>query len=365
MKNDDLYAVLMAGGVGSRFWPQSRRERPKQLLKIFSDRQMITETSERLTELVPAERQIIVTNELQKEGISNAVRGVIAENILIEPYGRNTAPCIGLAAVFLERLNPEAVMVVLPADHLISNKKRFLELLSVAAEFASEKNYLVTLGIKPSYPETGYGYIQAGESLALKDGVTISSVKTFAEKPNLETAKRFLESGDFSWNSGMFIWKVKTILEEIEEYMPDLFDGLMEIKSSLGTSSEKEVIAGVYKTLKKVSIDYGIMERSSRVATLSGDFGWNDVGSWDVVYDLVKKRDEDENVVLDNAETVFINSGGNLISSSRKKLISLVDINNLIIIDTGDALLICPRGSSQDVKHIVDQLQKQHKDEYL
>ena len=365
MKNENLFAVLMAGGVGSRFWPKSRRENPKQLLKIFSNEKLITETSNRLEPLISKNNHFIVTNILQKNGIVEALPGIPKSNIIIEPVGRNTAPCIGLAAIYIEQINPDGIMVVLPADHLIYNEERFREIINIAAEYALESSQLVTLGIKPNYPETGYGYIQSGDVIKKVDGIDIHSVKTFAEKPNLETARRFLQSGDFSWNSGMFIWSVKTILKEIEEYLPELYDGLMEIKKHIGSDKETATIEKIYKTIKKVSIDYGIMERSAKVATIAGDFGWNDIGSWDVVYDLFQNKDEDDNAALPPTRSIFIKSGSNLISSNDKKIVALVNVDNLIVIDTEDALLVCPRGESQDVKYIVEQLKKSHQEDFL
>lgn len=365
MKNEDLYAVLMAGGVGSRFWPRSRRKTPKQLLKIFSEEKMITATSKRLLPMVPYKNQFVVTNEVQAEGVSLALPNIPKSNIIIEPLGRNTAPCIGLAAINIEKINPDAVMVVLPADHLIKDEKKFREILDIAVNYAAQSGDLVTLGIKPTYAETGYGYIQSGDHISTVKDTNIYRVRTFAEKPNYDTAKRFLQSGDFSWNSGMFIWSVQSILQEIEEHLPDLFDGLMEIKQSLSSPEEKSTIEKIYKMLKKVSIDYGIMERSQKVATIAGDFGWNDLGSWDVVYDLFANKDEDDNAVLPGAEELLLNSRGNLIITDKQKLFTLIDMQNIIVINTEDALLICPRGKSQDVKKIVEQLEKNNQDKYL
>lgn len=365
MTNDSLYAVMMAGGVGSRFWPESRRSNPKQLLTLFSSKQLITETADRLKELIPYARQLVVTNRDQQAGILKAVPGIPAKNVIIEPVGRNTAPCIGLAAIEIDRIDPDATMIVLPADHIIKNDKRFRKLLEVAVQYARKTESLVTLGIKPHYPETGYGYIQSGDLIETIGDVDIYNVKTFAEKPNIETAKRFLKSGEFNWNSGMFIWKVSTILQEIEEYMPELYDGLMKIQKVLGTKNEQAILERVYKSLKRRSIDYGIMEHSKRVATLSGDFEWNDVGSWDVIYELNKNKDAEDNAVINAAESLLINSSGNLVSAKNKKLVAMINVDNLIVIDTGDALMICPRDKSQDVKRFVEELEKKRRDEYL
>jgi mannose-1-phosphate guanylyltransferase len=364
MNNDNIYAVLMAGGVGSRFWPQSRKAFPKQLLKIHSDQQMIAATSARLLPLIPAERQIVVTNILQVDGIRAALPDVPAQNILVEPMGRNTAPCIGLAGVFLEHIDPEAIMVVLPSDHLIDNTGRFRQLLGVAAEYAEKTGNLVTMGIKPTYPETGYGYIQMGDVLTRTNDISIHRVKTFAEKPNYETAKRFLDSGDFSWNSGMFIWTVDAILREIEEHLPDLFESLGELKPLLFEDNSDTELHNIYGRLAAISIDYGVMEKSARVATIAGDFGWNDVGSWDVVYDLMTK-DDDNNAASGPDTLIALNAYGNLVNVSADKAVALIDVENLAIVETEDAILVCPRGNTQKVKEIVENLEAKKLDKYL
>jgi mannose-1-phosphate guanylyltransferase len=365
MAENTVYAVLMAGGVGSRFWPLSRRKRPKQLLSLFSADNMIALTTNRLQPLIKTENIYVVTNSQQLSGITRALPNIPADNLIAEPFGRNTAPCIGLAAMHIDMFDPEGVMVVLPADHLIKNEERFRENLAAGIAYAMQTGDLVTLGIKPNYPETGYGYIQSGEKVHTQNGIDIYKVKTFAEKPNYETAKRFLQSGDFSWNSGMFIWSVASILQEFEEHMPELFDGLTEIRRALGTSQQDQVTETVYKTLRKVSIDYGIMEQSERVVTIAGDFGWNDVGSWDVVFDLKAAESDTDNVCLGDGDTVLIDANNNLVHAGKDKLVSLVNIDDMIVVASDDAVLICPRGNSQRVKEVVEALEKKGGDRHL
>ncbi|MFQ5769066.1 MAG: mannose-1-phosphate guanylyltransferase [bacterium] len=345
-----MIGVIMAGGVGTRFWPKSREKHPKQLLKILGDKTMIQNTVERLTPLISNDKLFIVSTEGQREEIKKQLPYLPPENLIIEPKGKNTAPCIGLAALFVERIDPEGVMVVVPADHLISDNKLFINTLKVGGKIAAAKEYLVTLGIKPSYPATGYGYIQYNEKLEVIDDITLLKVKTFAEKPNFDTAQRFLDSGDFLWNSGIFIWKVKTILKEIEEHLPHLYDGLLEIKKALGTTKQHEIIKRVYCQIKSISIDYGVMEHAQDVLVLKGEFGWNDLGSWDEVYNLLNK-DKNKNILV--GQHIIKDSRGCYVDAPNK-CVAVMGLNNLIVVDTGDAILICPRERAQDVKDLVE-----------
>ncbi len=356
-----MYAVIMAGGVGKRFWPKSREKRPKQLLNIVGERSLIQETVDRLTPLLPLDRVFVVTKASQIDAIREHIPALPLSNLIGEPKGKNTAPCIGLAALFVQRLDPEAVMVVLPADHLITDSEAFIQALRVGGRIAAEQDCLVTLGIGPRYAATGYGYIQFNEQLGALDGVSWYRVKTFAEKPNRETAERFLESGDFLWNSGIFIWKCKRILQEIEEHLPHLYDGLMEIQADLGSEREGETLKRVYCQIKSISIDYGVMEHAEDVVVLKGAFGWNDLGSWDEVYNLSEK-DENHNVfvgphVAKNVRGCYVDAPG--------KLVALMGLENLIIVDTEDVLLVCPRERAQDVQELVELAKRKELDAYL
>ncbi|HKJ80935.1 MAG TPA: mannose-1-phosphate guanylyltransferase, partial [Ignavibacteriaceae bacterium] len=262
-----IYAVIMAGGVGSRFWPRSTEKTPKQLLKIFGENTMIQDTVNRLKGLVEAENVFVITNKIQRPEIINQLADVPDENIIEEPFGRNTAACIGLASVIIQQKTQDGVTIILPADHIITEKEEFHKTLKNAAEFAYNSKGLVTIGIKPSRPETGYGYIQVDEK---KISENIYSVLTFAEKPNYATAVRFIKSGDFFWNSGMFIWRVDTILEEIDMYMPELGEGLNKIKKDLDKPDLPDIVSSIYGQLRSISIDYGIMEKSKRVFLTKG-----------------------------------------------------------------------------------------------
>lgn len=357
-----IFAVVMAGGVGTRFWPRSRTKKPKQVLDILDHETMIQATFKRLKGLVNLSDIYVVTNDEQRDIINKQIPRLKEENFIIEPFGRNTAPCIGLAATKIQKSDADGLMLVLPADHLITNTKEFKKVIKKAATFAQNTGNLVTLGISPTYPSTGYGYIQRGEEIEKYDEHTVYKVKTFAEKPNLETAMRFLESGGFYWNSGMFIWKVSTILEEIDDKLPELSEGLNIIKPHLDKPSFSEVTTDVYKRIRGISIDYGVMQTSERVYVIPTNMGWNDVGSWEVVYDI---SDKDKNKNTGNFKDLHVVDGNENYIYAPDKLVALVGVRNLIIVDTGDALLVCRKNRSQDVKEIVEKLKKNGLDEYL
>lgn len=345
----NLFAVIMAGGVGSRFWPRSRKNLPKQLLKIFDDQTLIQSTVNRLKPLIKNENIFIITNKIQANEVKRQLIHIPEKNIIVEPFGRNTAACIGLASIIIKSIDPNAVTLVLPADHIIKHEEIFLNTVYNAAKFASQSDGLVTIGINPTRPETGYGYIQIDENQVAEN---IYKVITFAEKPNYATAVRFLQSGDFLWNSGMFIWKVETILSEIKTYMQDLFELLSDIELSLGTNSFEEVLKKNYGLMKKISIDYGIMEKSKRVYLTKGFFLWSDIGSWEEVYQLSVK-DQNGNASVGN---VYLDSVLDSYVYSPKNLTAVIGVDNLIIINHEDTLLVCRRDKAQDVKKIVDYL---------
>jgi len=354
----NLYAVIMAGGIGSRFWPRSKKKTPKQLLKIFGERTMIQETVKRLKGIVKNENIYVITNKIQKTGVLTQLSQLPVENIIEEPFGRNTAACIGLASVLIEKKDPDAVTLVLPADHIINGEKEFHDTLLKAAEFANEARGLVTIGIPPSRPETGYGYIQIDEK-PVTEGVF--EVLTFAEKPNYATAVRFIESGDFFWNSGMFIQRADVILDEMKLHMPELHEGLIKIHDAIGTKKYMEVLTNVYGRLKKISIDYGIMEKSKKVYLTKGNFKWSDVGSWEAVYELSEK-DENNNAKVGQ---VYTESSVNSFVYSPDKFVALIGVENLIVINNDDSLLICRRDKAQDVKNVIDYLKINELTEYL
>jgi mannose-1-phosphate guanylyltransferase len=354
----DLFVVIMAGGVGSRFWPRSKQKKPKQLIKIFGENSMIQDTVDRLNGLVKKENIFVITNQAQKESVIEQLSDISSENIIAEPFGKNTAACIGLASILIHKKCKDAVTIILPADHLIKDPAGFRETIKKAANFAFSSDSLVTIGIKPTRPETGYGYIQFIDDQVAD---SIYKVQTFAEKPNLSTAKRFVEAGDFLWNSGMFIWKTESILKEISIHLPELYEGLLIIDKAIDTESFNEVLTNVYGQLINVSIDYGIMEKSSKVFLTKGDFSWSDVGSWEEVYQLSEKNNERNAQIGD----VYTENTTESYIFSPRKFTAVVGLENVIVIDTKDALLICNRENAQDVKHVVDYLKMNNKDDLL
>jgi mannose-1-phosphate guanylyltransferase len=354
----NLYAVIMAGGVGSRFWPRSKKKLPKQLLRIFDDKTMIQATVARLSGLVDEKQIYVITNAIQRPEVIKQLKNVPEENIIEEPFGRNTAACIGLASILIKAKDPNAVTVVLPADHIIKDREKFLDTIKNAAEFSYESKGLVTIGINPTRPETGYGYIQIDDKEIAKN---IFKVYSFAEKPNYATALRFIESGDFLWNSGMFIWRVDVILDEIQNLMPDLHEGLKQIESSFFKKNYKEELSNVYGQLKKISIDYGIMEKSSKVYLTKGMFNWSDVGSWEEVFQLSQK-DENGNAVEGKVYTDMVVDS---FIYSPDKMTAVIGLDNIIVINHEDTVLVCRRDKAQNVKEIVDFLKIKRWDEYL
>ncbi len=357
-----MVALIMAGGAGTRFWPKSKENHPKQLLQIIGTGTMLQNTVRRLLPIIPPEKVFIVCKQAHQQEIARQLPAVPQENIIVEPQGKNTAPCIGLAALYIQRRFGDEVMIVLPADHLIEAEENFRQTLLDAAQIAAEKEVLITIGIKPTFPATGYGYIQFSDETVSAGTATARRVKTFAEKPNLETAKVFLASGDFLWNSGIFVWRVSVIREQFEEHLPHLNDGLREIAEYLNTPAAAEIITRVYQQIKSISIDYGVMENARNVLVLPANFGWNDLGSWDEVYKLLPK-DKDGNAVGEG-EHVLLNSSGCLIEVAGKT-VAAVGLHDLIIVETEEALLLCPRDSAQEVKDVVDLLKRRKKTNLL
>jgi mannose-1-phosphate guanylyltransferase len=350
-----IYAVIMAGGRGTRLWPQSRENIPKQLWEILEGTSMLQATVRRVESLVPPEQVCILTTESIAGQIAAQLPQLPEQNIILEPVGRSTAPCVGLAALYID--NPDACMAVLPSDHVIQDKEGFLRTLKLAIDMAQAGENLVTFGIKPSGPETGFGYIQRAELVREH----VYKVRQFTEKPDFETARHFVESGEYYWNSGMFVWKVSTLLTMIERYLPDLHQGLMKIKTALGSPEERQVIAEVFESLESVSIDYGIMEKAESTYVVPSDFGWNDVGSWAALPE-VWDTDQDGNIV--KGQSVALESSGNIVYSDNG-LTALIGVENLIVVKVGDTVLVCEKDRAQDVKTIVEKLEQQGRQEYL
>lgn len=352
-------ALIMAGGRGERFWPKSRRELPKQFLSLTDDgKTMIQLTVERILPLVEMDDIYIVTNKDYKHLVREQLPEIPEENILCEPVGRNTAPCIGLGAIHIMKKYNDAVMYVLPSDHLIKFNNMFLASLKDAREVAIQGDNLVTLGITPDHPETGYGYIKIGKSAAENRAYL---VERFVEKPSLEVAKEYLATEEYLWNSGMFVWKVSTILMNIQKHMPNMYQNLMRIQAAIGTEEEEAVLNREFSSMESQSIDYGIMEKAGNIYILPGTFGWDDVGSW-LAVGRIKKTNESGNVVNGNIITI---STHNCIIQGDKKLIATVGIEDLIIVDTDDATLICAKDSAGDIKKVLENLKICNRDEYI
>lgn len=355
-----VVAVIMAGGKGERFWPRSRRTLPKQFLSLTEDgKTMIQHTVERIKSLVSIQDVFIVTNKDYESLVKEQLSGLPAENILLEPAARNTAPCVGLAAAYIRKKYEDAVMLVLPSDHLIKFNGIFINTLKDAIQVAEEDTNMVTIGITPNYPETGYGYINFGDEKAGANNVY--QVERFVEKPNLQRAKEYLESGKYLWNSGMFVWKTSTILAQFEKYLPEMYQGLLKIEEAIGSSQEVKVLEKEFSDFKSESIDYGIMEKASNIYTLPGSFGWDDVGSW-LALERFNRTNEDGNVVSGNV--ISINTKNAIVQGS-DKLIATIGVENLIIVDTEDAMLICAKDSTQDVKKVIENLKICNRNEYL
>lgn len=352
-----MYCVIMAGGSGTRFWPYSRHSRPKQLLKIVGETSMLQMTVDRLKKINTIQDIFIVTRQDLADVIKEEIIGVKPENIIIEPSGKNTAPCIGLSALKIAKLQKNAVMGIFPADHLIVGHKWFVKAITSAKHIALKKKALVTIGLKPTFPSTGYGYIQYDpESDA--DHLDAYNVKVFAEKPHLSLAKKFIGSGDFLWNSGMFIWTVDTFLKNVKNHMPDLFHQLSKIDKLI---TEGKDFKDVWEKIKPESIDYGIMEKAKDVYLIKAKFEWSDLGSWNTVYDYMHKNDDGNAIKGDG---IVLNGKNNFIQSDNR-LTAIVGLDNIVVVNTDDATLVISKDQVEDVKDLVNYIKKQNRKELL
>ncbi len=358
-----MYAVILAGGSGTRFWPLSRETTPKQMLRVFGDLTMVQQTVSRLGEAVPPANIYIVTGQKYAYDIRSQLLEVDCSEgvkLLNEPEGKNTAPAIGFAAAHIMKKSPDAVMAVMPSDHIITKNDVFLKVLKQAKKLAG-KGYLTTIGIKPDRPETGYGYIQIGKSLSKVAGTGGFEVERFVEKPDVKTAKSYVKSGDYLWNSGIFVWRVKDILSEISRQMPDLYKGIVSMQKAIGKKDEEVVVAEVFRGLKPVSIDYGVMEKAKKVAVVSADMGWSDMGSWRAIEDISEK-DESGNIIAGNV--IDIGSRDSIVYAG-KRLVATVGLQDMVVVDTPDATLVCHKDHTQDVRKVVDELKQKNADELI
>jgi mannose-1-phosphate guanylyltransferase / mannose-6-phosphate isomerase len=362
--NEHLHAVILAGGSGTRFWPLSRHLYPKQLLRIIGDETLIQQTMRRVLHLLPAERVVISTTPAQADNIRYQLgewKDALRENFVVEPEGRNTAPAIALAATCLLQRDPDALMLVLPADHVVQKDRRFQAAVKLGSDLA-EKGHLVTFGIPPSRPETGYGYVRPDRRslLGSRSGLKGHCVERFVEKPDAKTAARYLQSGNFYWNSGIFLWRADAILGEIARHQPRLAASMKRIGAALLAGDESR-LSRLYKRLDSISIDHGVLERSSHAAVIPVDFGWSDVGSWSSLEE-VAARDAAGNVV--SGKVVDLGSRNSIIYTDRR-LVATIGLSDMVVVDTPDATLVCPKDRSQDVKAVVEILKRQGAPEHL
>jgi mannose-1-phosphate guanylyltransferase len=362
MNNKD-YCIIMAGGVGSRFWPLSRKSRPKQFLDITgTGKTLLQMTFERFRDLIPLANILIVTNAEYLEMVASQLPELPRENILTEPHRRNTAPCIAYAAYKILKRDAAARLVVAPSDHLIVNQKEFRKVIRDGLLFVSEYPALLTLGITPDRPETGYGYIQADHLRKAESGQSVfKKVKTFTEKPDLKMAKVFMESGEFFWNSGIFFWSVRSIIEAFEQYLPEIAAPFEEAIECLATDKEKACIEEIYSSCRSISIDYGIMEKAQNVYVLECNIGWSDLGTWGSLHDH-KEKDVNNNALI-GQNTYLYEVSNSLVSVPENKLVVIQGLENCIVVDSEDALLICRMDQEQRIRTFVNDVKLKKGDE--
>ena len=357
----NTYAVIIAGGIGTRFWPLSREQRPKQFLPIISDKTMIEETIQRISHLLSYSRIYTIANQKQTLTLKELLPQIPSNNFLVEPQGKNTAPCLLLATGHIYLKDPESVIAVLPADHLIQDTSRFLKKLEAAAHAADESQSLITFGIPPTYPSTGYGYIQFSKKNPLSfSAEDFFKVQGFKEKPDQNTAQNFLKSGTYFWNSGMFLWKAKVFSENLKKYAPEMFSFWKKMLEALKSNDSKR-LEDIFEQIPSISIDYALMEKTKDVLMGKGDFGWSDVGSWSSLLEIWEK-DLSQNAL--KGECITIDTQNCLVHNP-DKLTALIGLKDLVIVNTEDALLICKKDMDQKVKQVVTALQKKGQKKYL
>ena len=361
--NQNNYAVIMAGGIGSRFWPMSRTDNPKQFHDILGvGRTLIQMTYDRLRLLVPAENIFVVTNKQYRERVLQQLGELSSAQVLCEPFMRNTAPCIAYANFVIQKRNPNARIIVAPADHLITNEALFTETVKLAIDETAETNNLVTLGIEPSRPDTGYGYIQFEEDSATADD-RIKTVRTFTEKPNHDLAVQFIDSGDFLWNSGIFIWSLTNIQAAFEKHLNEMYQLFTAQEEAFGTANEEQAIASIYAECDNISIDYGVMEKARNVKVVKSSFGWSDLGTWGSLYTLLEK-DAKGNARVGKLVRTH-ESSNNIVYAPGDRLVVVQGLEGYIVVDTPDALLICRKDDEQKIKAIVNELKISKEDRFV
>lgn len=359
MKN--LYTLIMAGGSGTRFWPRSKTKNPKQYLNIFGEKSLLQDTIDRFATFTSHDKIYIVSSATQTEVLEAQTPMLPKENLIYEPVGKNTLPCIGLAAMYAELEDPEGVMVVSPSDHLITNNGLFKDTVLAAAKIADELDGIVTIGITPTYPATGYGYVKTAKELSSNEKIRQFKVERFVEKPNEETASGYLKQGGFYWNSGLFIFKVNVFLKAVHEFAPELYADLRKIQADLGQASYPQTLDSIYRAVQSISVDYGIMEHAQNIYLVEGNFDWNDLGSWESVY-LTDNKDKNGNA--GSGETILTGTKNSYVYADTS-LVAVVGMEDVIVVQDGNTVLVCKRDKAEDVKKIVDELKAAQKNQYL
>lgn len=358
---ENLYCLIMAGGSGTRFWPRSKVAKPKQYLNIFGDDSLLQSTIKRFSTFTETKNIYIVSGKTQAEVLEQQTSVLPKKNLIYEPVGKNTLPCIGLAAMFAEKENPDGIMVVSPSDHLIENDELFRDTVLAAVKIADERDGIVTIGITPTYPATGYGYVKTAENITGSEKIKQFKVERFVEKPNESTATEYIKQGGFYWNSGLFVFKISVFLNAVKQFAPALYADLRKIQADLGNPSFENTLDTIYRAVESISVDYGIMEHANNIFLVEGNFDWNDLGSWESVY-LTDKKDKNGNA--GRGETIFQDTK-NSYAWSEKGLVAVVGLEDVIVVQDGDTILVCKREKAEDVKKIVDQLKSENKNQYL
>lgn len=356
------YCLIMAGGSGTRFWPRSRVAKPKQYLSIFGDKSLIQESIQRFANFIPEESIYVVSAKGQQPVLESQTQNLPKENLIYEPVGKNTLPAIGLAALFIAQKDADGIMVVSPSDHLIQNDELFQKTIESAAMIADKKDGIVTIGITPKYPATGYGYVQTSEEIQIGQTIKSYAVARFVEKPNVDVATEYLKQGGFFWNSGIFIFKVSVFLKAVQEFAPALYADLLRIKEHLGADSYESALDKIYREVESISVDYGILEKASNVFLVQGDFVWNDLGSWEEVYKYDPKKDENQNATT--GEVVLIDTKNSYVYAPNS-LVAVVGLEDVIVVQEGDTIMVCKRDRAEDIKAVVGEITKRKLNQYL